>query len=153
MDGGCACGELRYRLTGSPMIVHCCHCTECQTLSGGAFAVNALIEADRVETLRGVVEPVVVPTESGKGQQIWRCPACKVAVWSNYGGTADKLRFVRVGTLDDSAALPPDIHIFIRSKLPWVRLPEDAVAVENYYDVKQVWPAESLARRAALFGA
>ena len=46
----------------------------------------------------------------------------------------------------------PDIHIYTRSKLPWVRLPDGAMAVEAYYDSSQVWPAESLERRKALFG-
>ncbi|HEX5184632.1 MAG TPA: GFA family protein [Allosphingosinicella sp.] len=152
LEGGCACRTVRYRLNSAPMFVHCCHCTSCQTETGGAFALNALIESDRVETLSGTPEPMMIPSESGLGQQVWRCPSCRVALWSNYGGAKDKLRFVRVGTLDDPAALPPDIHIYTRSKLPWVRLPEGALAVDAYYDSRQVWPPESLARRAELFG-
>ena len=151
-DGGCACGEIRYRMTDAPLFVHCCHCASCQTESGSAFAINALIESDRVETSRGAPEPVMTPSESGKGQQIWRCPTCRVALWSNYGGAADLLRFVRVGTLDTPGDLPPDIHIYTRSKLPWVRLPEGVPAVEAYYDSKSLWPEASLARRKALFG-
>ena len=152
MEGGCACGEVRYRLASAPMFVHCCHCTSCQTETGSAFVINALIESDRVETLKGAAEPMMTPSESGRGQQIWRCPTCHVALWSNYGGATDVLRFVRVGTLDAPAALPPDIHIYTRSKLPWVRIPAGALAVEAYYDSKIVWPAESLERRAKLFG-
>ena len=151
-EGGCACGAVRYRLTDAPMFVHCCHCTSCQTETGSAFVLNALIESDRVETIAGAPEPVMTPSESGKGQQIWRCPDCHVAVWSNYGGAGDKLRFVRIGTLDDPGALPPDVHIYTRSKLPWLRLPEGAPAFEAYYDSKALWPAASLERRKALFG-
>ena len=151
-EGGCACGAVRYRLNSPPMFVHCCHCTSCQTETGSAFALNALIESDRVETLAGAPEPMTIPSESGRGQQLWRCPACRVVLWSNYGGTKDLLRFVRIGTLDEPAALPPDIHIYTRSKLPWVRLPEGALAVEAYYDSNAVWPPESLERRAKLFG-
>jgi hypothetical protein len=151
-EGGCACGAVRYRMNKAPMFVHCCHCTACQTETGSAFVLNALIEAGRVETLKGRVEPVMTPSESGRGQQIWRCPDCRVALWSNYGGASDVLRFVRVGTLDAPGALPPDVHIYTRSKLPWVRLPEGAPAFEAYYDSKMLWPAESLARRKALFG-
>lgn len=152
LEGGCACGAVRYRLNSAPMFVHCCHCTSCQTETGSAFVINALIESDRVETLAGAAEAVMTPSESGRGQQVWRCPSCRVALWSNYGGARDLLRFVRVGTLDEPAALPPDIHIYTRSKLPWVRLPEGALAVEAYYDSKSLWPAESLERRARLFG-
>jgi hypothetical protein len=151
-EGGCACGTVRYRLLSAPMFVHCCHCTSCQTETGSAFVLNALIEADRVETLAGAPEPHMIPSESGRGQQVWRCPDCRVALWSNYGGAKDLLRFVRIGTLDAPGALPPDIHIYTRSKLPWVRLPEGALAVEAYYDSKSVWPPDSLERRAKLFG-
>jgi hypothetical protein len=152
LQGGCACGEIRYRADGEPMFVHCCHCTSCQTETGSAFVINALYESDRVAATKGTPEPVLTPSESGKGQQIWRCPTCRVALWSNYGGAVDKIRFLRVGTLDDPGALPPDIHIYTRSKLPWVRLPEGALAVEAYYDSGQVWPQSSLQRRKAVLG-
>jgi len=72
-------------------------------------------------------------------------------VWSEYGGRS-ALRFVRVGTLDDPSALPPDVHIYIRSKLPWVRLPATTPAFEAYYDARQLWPAASLERRRAALG-
>jgi hypothetical protein len=152
LSGGCACGEVRYRLTAAPMFVNCCHCTSCQTETGSAFVINALIESDRVETIEGAAEPVMTPSESGKGQQIWRCPTCHVALWSNYGGAKDALRFVRVGTLDTPGAVPPGAHIFTRSKLPWLRLPDDVPAFEVYYDSATLWPEASRARRAALVG-
>jgi hypothetical protein len=151
-EGGCSCGVVRYRMTGAPMFVHCCHCATCQTETGSAFVLNALIEADRVETIAGAPEPVMTPSESGKGQNVWRCPECRVALWSNYGGGADLLRFVRIGTLDDPSALPPDVHIYTRSKLAWVMLPEATPAFDAYYDSKALWPPESLERRRALFG-
>lgn len=143
---------MRYRLNRQPIFVDCCHCTTCQTETGSAFAINALVESDAVQTLQGPPEPRVIPSESGRGQQVWRCPECLVALWSNYGGATDVLRFVRVGTLDRSDKVGPDIHIYTRSKLPWVRLPEGAAAFEEYYDSAKLWPAESLERRKALFG-
>jgi hypothetical protein len=151
-DGGCACGTVRYRLTDTPMFVHCCHCTSCQTETGSAFVINALIEGDRVELLAGEPEPVATPSESGNGQEIMRCPACHIALWSHYATLGRKLAFVRVGTLDAPGDVPPDVHIFTRSKLPWVMLPEDLPAVDVYYDSSLLWPAASLERRKALFG-
>jgi hypothetical protein len=150
LEGGCACGAVRYRMTSRPMFVHCCHCTWCQRETGASFALNAMIEADRVVVLKGAPETVDTPSESGKGQKIIRCPDCKVALWSNYGGAGDALRFVRVGSLDEAGRLPPDVHIFTRSKQPWVVLPPDTPAFEVYYDRKDLWPEESLARRRAL---
>jgi hypothetical protein len=149
-EGGCTCRAVRYRMTSAPMFVHCCHCTWCQRESGSAFALNAMIEADRVELLGGAPEMVFTPTHSGKGQKVWRCPSCRVTVWSNYAGAGDAVRFVRIGTLDQPARLPPDIHIFTSTRLPWVVLPAGVPAVPEYYKSADYWPAESLARRAAL---
>jgi hypothetical protein len=149
LNGRCSCGAVSYRLVSPPMFVHCCHCRDCQRQTGSAFVLNALIETDRVEILSGAPEPVAMTTESGRPHDIYRCPECKIAVWSDYGRRG-VLRFVRVGTLDDPSAVSPDVHIYTRSKLPWVRLPEDVPAFEAYYDTKTLWPSESLARREAL---
>jgi hypothetical protein len=149
-EGGCTCRHVRYRLTSKPLFVHCCHCRWCQRETGTAFALNAMIEADRVETLDGEVKVVDTPSNSGKGQKISRCPKCRIAVWSNYAGAGSTVRFVRVGSLDEPDRLPPDIHIFTMSKQPWVRLPEGVPAVPEFYDAKKMWPAESLTRRDVL---
>ena len=151
LTGGCACGALRYRLASRPMFVHCCHCRDCQRQTGSAFVLNALIETARVERLAGEIRGVAVPTDSGRPHEIHRCPVCQTAVWSHYGGRP-ALAFVRVGTLDDPSALPPDVHIYVRSKLPWIALPADVPAFPAYYDSKRLWPAESLERRKAIFG-
>lgn len=150
-EGGCACGAVRYRLASAPMFVHCCHCRDCQRQTGSAFVLNALIETGRIALLAGEPYPVQVPTDSGRPHRIFRCPTCQTALWSEYGGIA-ALRFVRVGTLDDPASMPPDVHIYIRSKLPWVALPEGVPAFPAYYDSKKLWPAASLERRRAILG-
>jgi hypothetical protein len=134
------------------MWVNACHCTWCQRETGSAFAVNAMIETDRVKLLAGAPEAVRTPSLSGKGQTIFRCPACHVAVWSHYNGAGPKVAFVRTGTLDQPHDIKPDIHIFTSTKRPWVVLPADTPAVPEYFSTKDMWPAESLARRAALFG-
>lgn len=149
-EGHCTCGAVRYRMTSKPMFVHCCHCRWCQRETGASFALNAMMEADRIELLRGTVEVVNTPSASGKGQKIARCPTCRVALWSNYAGAGDLVRFVRVGTLDDPDRLPPDVHIFIASKQPWVVLPEGTPAFAEFYDRPKLWPQESLARREAI---
>jgi hypothetical protein len=153
IEGGCTCRAVRYRMMGKPLFVHACHCRWCQRETGTAFALNAMIEADRVQLLQGEVEVVNTPSLSGKGQRIARCPSCRIAVWSNYAGAGDKVRFVRVGTLDDPDRFPPDIHIFTASKQPWVVLPPGMPAVPEYYRASEMWPADSLARRAAMIAA
>jgi len=149
-EGGCTCREVRYRMTSAPLFVHCCHCRWCHRETGASFALNAMIEADRVILLQGAPEVVNTPSNSGKGQKITRCPTCRIALWSNYSGAGDAVRFVRVGTLDEPDRLPPDIHIFTSSKQPWVVLPPSMPAVAEYYDREKYWPAASLERRLAL---
>jgi hypothetical protein len=147
-EGGCSCGAVRYRLTSDPLFIHCCHCLNCQRQTGSAFVINLLIEADRVE-LAGEPQPVDVPRDDGSKQRIYRCAICQVAVFSEYGRPG--VWFVRAGTLDDPSAVTPDVHIYTRSKVPWVALPDGAPAFSEYYDTKTLWPAESLERaRAAL---
>jgi hypothetical protein len=152
MEGGCTCRDVRYRLSSAPLFVHCCHCRWCQRETGASFALNALIESERVLVLAGEPEVVLTPSASGKGQRITRCPRCRVALWSHYSGFGDPIRFVRVGTLDEPDRLPPDIHIFTASKQPWVLLPPGVPAVPEYYSSKQYWPEASIARRKAVLG-
>ncbi len=150
LDGGCTCGQVRYRMRTAPLIVHCCHCRSCQRETGASFALNAMIEADRVVHLGAEPELVITPSDSGRGQRIARCPNCRIAVWSNYGGSGPATRFVRVGTLDTPDALPPDAHIFTRSKQPWVTLAPDTPSFAVFYELEAVWSTSSLERRVAL---
>jgi hypothetical protein len=148
MTGGCSCGAVRYRLTSEPLVVHCCHCLNCQRQTGSAFVINLLIETDRVEVTAGEPQPVDAPRDDGSMQRIHRCTACQVAVFSEYGWP--ELLFVRGGTLDEPSAVKPDIHIYTKSKVPWVVLPDDTPAFEVYYDTRKLWPAASLARLDAI---
>lgn len=149
-DGGCLCGSVRYRISGAPIWINACHCTDCQRLTGSAFGINIITEASNIELLSGELRIDQAPSPSGRGQTIHRCAACGTRMWSNYG-TPDVIRFVAAGTLDEPAAITPDIHIFTRSKLPWITLPEGALAVPEFFDARSVWPPESLARwKAAL---
>ncbi|MCJ1372920.1 hypothetical protein MMC20_004146 [Loxospora ochrophaea] len=163
IHGGCTCRLIRYALTSRPLIVQACHCSRCQHESGSAFAVNALIEADRVTLLSGPnphsspssgsPETIRIRPEVGKGQTATRCPRCGVVLWSEYDGPG--VRFVKVGTLDEPGAWgTPEAHIFTASKMPWVVLPPrggEVVVEELYYERREgVWRKESLERIEAL---
>lgn len=151
LDGRCACGAVSYSMKTKPIVVHCCHCSECQRQTGSAFVLNAIIEAERV-TVEGPVIETTLETPSGNGQTITRCKECGVAVFSNYLSRKGKLRYIRVGTLDQPDKCPPDVHIFTSSKLPWVTLNSDAPVFEDFYKFENVLPEASLARWKALFG-
>jgi hypothetical protein len=147
--GRCSCGAVRYELTDAPMFVHCCHCLDCQRQTGSAFVLNGLIETDRIRVLSGDIVAFPQPTDSGSPHDIYRCAACGTAMWSDYGGRP-YLRFVRLGTLEQPATFRPDVHIFTRSKLPWVTLPPDVPAFEIFYpSLQSTWPKEALDRRIA----
>lgn len=146
MKGGCACGHVRYELTSAPIWTNCCHCTWCQRETGSAFAVNAMIEADRVVLTAAAPEPVLTPSASGKGQEIHRCPKCQVALWSHYSGAGKAIAFLRVGTVDAPHDIQPDVHIFTTTKRPWVVLPDGVPATPEYFSAKDLWPAETMER-------
>ena len=151
LKGRCACGDIRYRLTAAPMIVHACHCRDCQRLSGSAFAINLWIERKFVESSGG--EPTsypVPPGSSGQPHDVILCGKCGTRLWNKYHAAPGDTVLLCAGTLDDPAAVTPDVHIFTRSKQPWVQLPPGVPAVEVYYDMQELWPPESLARRKAL---
>jgi len=150
IEGGCSCGAVRYRLTSDPLFTHCCHCLNCQRQTGSAFVVNLLIETGRVELLTGEPQPVDVPRDDGSTQTIFRCPTCQVAVYSQYGHPG--VRYVRGGTLDEPSRFAPDVHIFARSKVHWVALPDSTPAFEVFYDMKVLWPPASVERLEAVMG-
>jgi hypothetical protein len=147
-DGGCLYGFVRYRMTTKPLIVHCCHCRSCQRQTGSAFALNALIEPDRVQLLQGEVEVVDAPSDIGMGQKISHCPKGRIPVGSTHAETA--VWFVHVGTLDEPDRMPPDVHVFTASKQPWLLLPPDSRASTGLYNPAEVWRKESLQRRAEM---
>ena len=148
ISGSCSCGQIRYELLAKPMFVHCCHCLLCQKQTGSSFVVNGLVETECLRLLQGELEVTDMPTETGRGHEIHRCPKCKVGLWSNYG-RRKHLRFLRLSTLDTPHAFPPDVYIYTRSKAPWVVLPSAARVFPEYYDADKEWPKESLDRRHA----
>jgi len=153
IKGKCTCEEIQYELMTPPMFVHCCHCTWCQRETGSAFAVNALIESNQIQLVKGCPEIIHTPSNSGAGQDISRCPSCKTAVWSNYGAAKMAVCFLRVGTLENPDICPPDIHIFTSSRQIWVQLDNAVPVMAEYYQRSKYWPAESLARYKRATGA
>ena len=153
MKGSCACGAVHYEMRAVPLIVHCCHCRWCQRESGSAFAVNAFIETKHVKLTKGTVEAVDIPSESGGGQRVHRCPACKVALWANYLGLGTDFSFVKVGTLDKPAQCPPDVHIYTESKQGWVNINDGRPVFERYYRRDEAWSDASMVRFRAVMDA
>ncbi|MEL7025955.1 MAG: GFA family protein [Pseudomonadota bacterium] len=151
MEGGCTCGEIRYRLNAAPLVVHCCHCTWCQSMTGTAFILNAWIEADQVELISGDPVEKNVPTPSGGPYTTASCPTCGITVWGTFGPPI--FRFVRAGTLDDAHKVTPDVHIYTSTKLPWFELPTNVPVFDEYYRRSEVWKPDHVARYKAALAA
>jgi len=151
LDGQCSCGSVTYSMKKKPIVVHCCHCSECQRQTGTAFVLNAIIETDQF-TCDGPIREITLPTPSGMGQVVSRCTECGVAVFSSYLARQGKLRYIRVGTLDQPDKCPPDVHIFTSSKLPWLELKAEVPVFENFYKFGDVFSKASMTRWNSLFG-
>ena len=145
-EGGCACGAVRYRMTAAPLITHACHCRDCQRLTGTAFVTNIWIERRFVEANEATLQSTFVTAGSGKPQEVFRCAKCGTAMWSKYHAAPGDTVLLRAGTLDNPGAVTPDVHIFTRSKVPWLPLPPGARSFEAFYKLSEVWPAESRER-------
>lgn len=133
------------------MIVHACHCTRCQQRTGCPVAVNLWIERSRIRMLGD--EPVQQgesADENGNNSSGWGCATCGSSVWTIYHAAPPGAVFLRAGLLDDPSAFPPDVHIFTRSKQPWVSIPDDVPSFETYYDFRNTWSEESMQRYRAL---
>jgi hypothetical protein len=119
-------------------------------LTGSAFVLNAMIETQAIKLLRGKPVAIPVPRENGS-HEIYRCPKCQTALWSDYGRTPN-LRFVRVGTLDKPGALKPNVHIYTRWKANWLKLPKQTPSFRDYYTTSKLWPCASFKRLNAALG-
>jgi len=146
LEGGCSCRAIRYKLTATPLIVHACHCRDCQRITGGPFVINMWIESRFVDAGSAKPKSFTLKGGTGKPHEVFFCGTCGTYVWSRYHIVPTDCLFVRAGTLDNPAAVKPDVHIFTRTKLPWLSLPKDALAFESIYQLKDVWSAESLER-------
>ena len=126
LDGGCTCAKIRFRLEVAPIITHCCHCRNCQKASGSAFSINAMIESEHLTVLEGTPERF----RGTDSQEVARCAACGLTLWSQHPHFGEAIAFVGVGVLDQGERLAPEAHYFTRSKHPWVQLPPDLPAFE-----------------------
>jgi hypothetical protein len=146
LEGGCSCGNLRYRLTADPLVVHACHCRDCQRISGSAFVLNIWIEEQFVTLDAGTARSFRLKGGSGSDHEVFFCETCGTHLWSRYHAVPGATLFVRAGTLDDPSRAEPAVHIFVRTRLPWVKLPPNVPSFDAFYDMKAVWPQESLER-------
>jgi hypothetical protein len=122
LEGGCACGAVRYRLTAPPLIVHACHCRDCQKLTGSAFVLNMWIEKSCVEADHNLLKSFMLKAGSGKPHEVFFCGNCMTRLSSKYHAAPGDTLLVRAGTLDHPERVTPDVHIFTRKQAAVARI-------------------------------
>lgn len=150
LTGSCTCGAVRYAVDAAPIFVNNCHCTLCQKQTGSTSVVNMFIETVHLHHRDGALTRHIVKSGSGGDHAIMRCAACGTAMWSYYPRLGDLGAGIRVGTLDDPAAVRPDAVIYTADKMPWVALPQDIPQFEASYNPAELLPPERFARLKAL---
>lgn len=130
LTGGCNCGAVRYALSAPPLAVAACHCSNCRKQSGAAYSVNLVVRASTMTVEGDLAVFSDHDTESGQPVSRQFCAACGSPIRSVPAATP-KIVAVKAGTLDDASAYGPQVHIWTKSKLPWVEVPAGAVVFEQ----------------------
>lgn len=120
-DGGCQCGYIRYRLTGTLGEVSVCHCTACQRQSGSAFGMSLAVPPGAFTLLTGQLRSFEVVCDSGRIKTCAFCPHCGSRIHHRIG----PVMRVKAGTLDDTSPLAPGSHWWTARRQPWVTIPPD----------------------------
>jgi len=119
VEGGCACGAVRYRLTKAPPFIYTCHCSDCQKLTTSAFTLSAPVARDTLEITQGTLKSWTrTTTESGRPTDQHVCANCGVRIYSEPPQAPDRVT-LRLGTLDDTSWLRPAAAIWMKSAQPW----------------------------------
>ncbi|HEX7694424.1 MAG TPA: GFA family protein [Sphingomonas sp.] len=138
-SGACRCGATRYELAVDTLTaIYCCHCTDCQRWSGSAFSEQAVVPESAISATGPIVE-FTIRNESGALSHQRACGTCHNRLW-NTNSARPGLAVVRAGTLDHNRALEPRLHIWVKSKQPWVAIAEGVPCFEE-----SAPPAEFLA--------
>lgn len=128
--GGCQCGALRYEITQPPLMVYNCHCTNCQTIGGGAFSTPITVLESAFAFTQGEPRRYEWTSDAGNRRYGAFCGACGSRIAHGQIPAAGFLS-VRSGTLDDPSWVEPVGDIWVRSKQPWVVIPADRIHAEE----------------------
>jgi hypothetical protein len=121
LTGGCVCGQLRYALTGAPLLAYACHCHDCQKRSGSAFTLSVVIRTADLQ-VSGEVQAHRYSGPNGRELEHSSCPQCLVRVWV-YALAAPDYASVRAGSFDDTSWIVPIAQSWVESAIPWAVMP------------------------------
>jgi hypothetical protein len=131
MDGACHCGRITFEAEIDPAKVLICHCTDCQSLSGGAFRIVVRTSTDKFKLLSGEPKKYVKQADSGRRLVQAFCGDCGGPI---YGSHADSPTYygIRVATLRQRDRLVPKLQIWCRSAQAWAGHLDDIPKIEQH---------------------
>jgi hypothetical protein len=119
-EGGCQCGEVRYLITGAPVWLAVCHCTECKRQSGSAFGMSLRTHGADLKLTRGQPKHWSRPSERGGLVICYFCGTCGTRIWHEPAGSG--FLHIKPGTLDDTSQMTPRFEGWTKRKLPWLTI-------------------------------
>ena len=145
LEGRCICGQVKYKLTEKPLFTQACHCKDCKILTGSSYVVNSSVIENTLFIEGEITSSVELKGGSGAPCKVYFCAKCGTYMYTDYSSAVGRLN-VRTKTLNDSNQFPPQVHIFIKDKDPWLNLKDNVICFEKMYDPKNTWTKESLER-------
>ena len=145
LEGRCICGGVKYELTEIPLFTQACHCNDCKILTGSSYVINSSVLENTLLIEGNVTSSVELKGGSGKPNKVYFCEKCGTYLYTDYASAVGRLN-VRTKTLDEAKEFPPQVHIFVKDKDPWLSLKDNVICFEKMYDPKKTWPNESLNR-------
>lgn len=119
VTGGCRCGTVRYTIDLETLpLSYACHCRDCQTWSGGALALHALLP-EMLMTISGNAADFRIGADEAMASEHIGCPACMTRI-ANRNSAVPGMVILRAGTLDRSDEITPAAHIWTSRKQPWL---------------------------------
>ncbi len=138
--GGCVCGAVRYTVRPSIRFkLYACHCTDCQKRAGTSFSLQQTILMSDFEIDGDMIEGGFTQP-SGARARLFACPVCHSRIYG-INDTRPGIAIIRAGTFDHNASLIPDVHVWTRSKQPWIVIPTGARALETNPEGSDGWTA------------
>ena len=129
-EGGCLCGRIRYDVTGDPLAIVACHCTQCQGQSGSAFGMSMVVPRENFQILEGELRKYAARADSGTAKDCMFCGDCGTRIYNALSSLLATFN-LKPGTLDDTSWLRPVAHVWVAHKQPWVPVPGDLPAYEG----------------------
>ena len=128
-EGGCTCGAVRYRLSGEPILIGICHCTECQRQSGSAFGMSMRVRRTDITLIQGEFKHWERVADNGARIKLCFCGQCGTRIWHEPAG--EDFLNLKPGTLDNTTQLAPRYQVYAKRKHGWLHFDSLSASFEE----------------------